>query len=50
MNIYCYGIYYILSETVWWVLFNTSLIMWIYLAIHAISANKAFTVTASLIS
>ena len=50
MNIYCYGIYYILSETVWWVLSNTSLIMWIHPAIYAISANKAFIVTDSLIS
>ena len=50
MNIYCYGIYYILLETVWWVLSNTSLIMWIHPAIYAISANKGFIVTDSLIS
>ena len=41
---------HILSEMVWWALFNASLIMWICPAIHEILANKAFTVTDGLIS
>ena len=41
---------HILSEMVWWALFNTSLIMWICPAIHEILTNKAFTVTDGLIS
>ena len=43
-------IYYILLETIWWALSNTSLIMQIHLAIHEILANKAFIVTDGLIS
>jgi len=50
MNTYCYEIYHISSETVWWALSNTSLIMWIYLAIREIIANETFTVTDGLIS
>jgi len=50
MNTYCYEIYYILSETDWWALSNTSSIMWICLAIHEIIANKTFIVTDGLIS
>ena len=50
MNMYCYVIYYISLEMVWWALSNASLIMQIHLAIHEISVNKAFTVTDGLIS
>ena len=50
MNTYCYIIYYILLEMVWWVISNTSLIMQIHLVIHEILANKDFTVTDDLIS
>jgi len=50
MNTYCYVIYHISSETVWWVFPNTSLIIWICLAVHEILANKYFTVTDNLIS
>ena len=50
MNTYCYIIYYIFSEMDWWVLFNTSLIMWIHPVVHEILANKYFTVTDDLIS
>ena len=50
MNTYYYDIYHILSETVWWTLFNASSIMWICLAIHEIIANKTFKVTDGLIS
>ena len=50
MNTYYYEIYHILLETVWWALSNTSLIMWICLAVHKILANKDFTVTDDLIS
>jgi len=50
MNTYCYVIYYILLETVWWALSNISLILWIHLAIYEILAKKAFTVTDDLIS
>ena len=50
MNTYCYIIYYISLEMVWWVLSNTSLIMQIYPVTHEILANKDFTVTDDLIS
>jgi len=50
INTYCYKIYYISLETVWWALSNTSLIVWIPLAIHEILRNKYFTVTDNLIS
>jgi len=50
INTYCYVIYHIFSEMDWWVLFNTSLIIWIHLVIHEILANKDFTVTDDLIS
>jgi len=50
MNTYHYEIYHILLETVWWALFNASLIMQICPAIYEILANKAFTVINSLIS
>ena len=50
MNTYCYIIYYILLETVWWALSNTSLIMWISPVVHEILANKAFIVADGLIS
>jgi len=50
INNYCFEIYYILLETIWWVLSNTSSIIWIHLAIHEILANKTFTVTDGLIS
>ena len=50
INTYCYVIYHILSETVWWALSNASLIMWIHPVFHKISANKDFTVTDDLIS
>ena len=50
MNTYCYKIYHILSEMVWWALSNTSSIMWICLAIHEIMANETFIVTDGLIS
>ena len=36
--------------SLWQVLSNTSLIVWICLAVYEISANKTFTVTDSLIS
>ena len=38
----------LLLETVWWVLFNVSSIVWICLAIHEILTNKAFIVTDNL--
>jgi len=50
MNTYCYEIYHILSEIVWWALSKASLIVWIHPAIHEIIANKTFTVTDGLIS
>ena len=43
-------IYNGLLKTIWWALSNTSLIIWIYLAIHKILANEASIVTDSLIS
>ena len=50
MNTYYYKIYHISLETVWWALSNTSTIIWIWLAIHEILANKDFTFTDDLIS
>ena len=50
MNTYCYVIYHILLEMVWWVLSNASLIVQIHSVIHEILANKDFTVTNDLIS
>jgi len=50
MNTYCYEIYHILLETVWWVLLNASLIMQIHLVVYEILANKDFTVIDDLIS
>jgi len=50
MNTYCYGIYHILSEMVWWALSNTSSIEQICPAVYKIIANKSFTVTDGLIS
>jgi len=50
MSTYHYIIYHISLETVWWVLSNASLIVWICPAIHEILANKAFTVADGLIS
>ena len=40
MNTDYHAIYYILSEIIWWALSNTSLIVWICLAIAKIIANK----------
>ena len=42
--------YDILLKSIWWVLSNTSLIIWICPAIYEILANEAFIVTNSLIS
>ena len=42
--------HHISLKTYWWVLSNTSSIMWICSAIHEISADKTLTVTDSLIS
>jgi len=50
INNYCYEIYHISLEIVWWALSNASLIMWICLVIHEILANKDFSVTDNLIS
>ena len=50
MNTDLHMIYNILLETIWWVLSNASLIVWIYLAIYEILVNKAFAVTNGLIS
>jgi len=50
MNTYCYEIFHVLLEIVWWALSNTSLIVWICLVVHEILANKDFTVTDDLIS
>jgi len=50
MNTNLYMMYDISLETVWWALSNTSSIVWIYLAVHKILANKTFTVTDGLIS
>jgi len=49
MNTYLYEIYHISLKTIWWALFNTSLIVQIHLAIHEISANKTFTVTDGVV-
>jgi len=40
MNTKLHIIYNILSEVVWWVLFNTSSITWIYLVVPQIIANE----------
>ena len=50
INTYCYVIYNISLETVWWALFNTSLIVQICLVIHEILANEDFIITNGLIS
>jgi len=50
MNTYCYVIYHISLETVWWALSNASSIVWIRSAIHEILADKVFTATDGLIS
>ena len=49
-NTYCFEMHHILLETNWWALSNTSLIMQIWLAIHEILADEAFTATDGLIS
>ena len=49
-NTYCFETYHILLKTDWWVLFNTSSIVWIRLVVHEILADKAFTATDGLIS
>ena len=50
INTYCFEIYYISSNCFWWVLSNTSSIIWIRSAIHEILADKAFIATNGLIS
>ena len=50
MNTYCYEIYYISLEMIWWALSNASLIMQIRPAIHEKLANGDFIVTDDLIS
>jgi len=50
MNTYCYEIYHILLETVWWAHTNASSVMWTCPVIHEILANEDFTVTDDLIS
>jgi len=50
INTYCYVIYHISLEIVWWALSNASLIMQIHLVIHEILVNRDFTVTNDLIS
>jgi len=50
INTYCYKIYYISLETVWWAFFNASLIVQICPAVHEILANRDFSVTDDLIS
>jgi len=50
MNTYCYEIYHISLETVWWALFNTSFIMQIHPVFHEMLANRYFLVTDDLIS
>ena len=50
INTYCYVIYHISLEMVWWALFNAYSIMRIHLVIHEILANEDFTVTDDLIS
>ena len=49
-NTYCFETHHISLETIWWLLSNASLIMWINLAVHEISADEAFTATDDLIS
>ena len=49
-NTYCFEMHYILLETDWWALPNTSSIVWICPAVHEILADKAFTATDGLIS
>ena len=49
-NTYCFETHYILLGTDWWVLSNTSSIVWIHLAFHEILADKDFTATDVLIS
>ena len=49
MNTGLYIIYDISLKTIWWVLSNTSSIMWICLAIHEILANKAFIIITNKI-
>ena len=50
MNTYYYEICYILLEMVQQAFSNVSSIVWIYLAVYEILANKAFIVTNDLIS
>jgi len=50
MNTYYYMVYNISLKIIWQALSNTSLIIWIHLAVYEILANKAFTVTNGLIS
>ena len=50
MNTYCYEIYYISLEMIWWALFKASLIVQICPVIHEILKNKDFIVTDDLIS
>ena len=49
-NTYCFETHYILLETVWWILSNTSLIMQICPVVHEILTNKDFMITDNLIS
>ena len=49
-NTCCFEMNHISLETDWWALPNTSLIVWICLAIHEILADKAFIATDVLIS
>ena len=49
-NTCCFEMHHISLETDWWALPNTSLIVWIRLAIHEILADKAFIATDVLIS
>jgi len=39
ISTYCYAIYYILLETIWWALSNASLIVWICPVIHECCSN-----------
>jgi len=50
INTYCYIIYYISLEMVWWALSKASLIMQIRPVVQEILANKNFIVTDDLIS
>ena len=49
-NTYCFETYHILLETDWWALLKTSSTVQIHLAVHKISADKAFIATDVLIS